>query len=623
MKKKLFLLCTWAAAALALVSCVKEKEADLPASNTDGGIPFEIIACSADTKTVNDGLSTKWAPGDAVNVFHAVAGTSDYINDGAFTVSDIESGNFTGTLASALDPSQSYDWYIYYHFNPNITSPENTSGGFSTVAAFSQSQTDDNKTTHLAGLPLAGKTTTDAGVLKPVVSMKQLAAVFKVVVTNNSGTDLPVTELVFTSPVSVSGNYYVNFQDPENPVYAEKPEGVGTSVTLNTSVVTKDGESSTYYLAIKPFELEAYDTMYLSVNGYVNNVSLDSDKSFSAGVIYPFTFNYDKKQTSKKKRVVCWGDSYTSANYEEKTTYCKYLQALLGDEWEVYNGGKSGDRTYEIAARQGGFPLVTGSAFTIPADTKTITIDGVLRTHNIMGEEGYYNIRRFNGALSTPCKLVGTNGEEVLCNISSVSKTVDGVMKYWATISRLTPGDPVEIAEHTPIQSYAARDLRDADLTIIYMGANGIFGSSEEQNRTDDVGWQNLATQHWEMINFTEHADSYFVLGQHNARKWDKNGFGDYMESQFGNRFVHLRKSVVENGETQEERRENIVRWLIYSGAYADESEIPQSEIDDALAGNWPKVFWHTSTDYHPNEYAAKVMAKIVYDRMVELGYVD
>ena len=612
MKKNLFILGIWAAAALALVSCVKEKEADAPAPNADGGIPFEIVANSTCTKTVNDGLSTKWAEGDAVNVFHAVAGSTDYVNDGEFTVSDIESGNFTGMLASALDPSQSYDWYVYYPYNPNINSPENTSEGYSTIAAFTQTQTGNDSMTHLAGLPLAGKSTTEAGVSKPVVSMKQLAAVFKVVVTNNSGADLTATELVFTSPVSISGNYYVHFKDPENPVYTEQPEGVGTSVTLNTSVVIKDGESSTYYLAVKPFEFEAYDSMSFSVDGYVKSMTLDSNKTFSAGVIYSFTFDFDKKQTSNKKRVVCWGSSSTSANYEEKTTYCKYLQALLGDDWEVINAGVSGDKSFEIAVRQGAVPIVTGAGFTIPADTKTITIDGVYRTHNILGEPGFYQTRIRNSGFTNPVKLIGTNGEEVLCTITSTH------------LKRITPGTEVGIAEHTPIETYAAREFRDADLIVLQVGANGVFGSSEdESSRLDDIGWKNLSVQHWEMINFTEHPDSYIVLGRHNAPKWDKNGYGVYMEGQFGERFLHLRKTVVENGDTNEERKENIVRWLIYSGAYADESEISQSEIDDALAGNWPKVFWHTSTDSHPNEYAAKVMGKLVYDKMVELGYVE
>lgn len=322
--------------------------------------------------------------------------------------------------------------------------------------------------------------------------------------------------------------------------------------------------------------------------------------------------------TYLKKRVACWGDSFTSANYAEKTTYCKYLQALLGADWEVYNGGISGNRTDEIAARQGGLPVVTGSAFTIPAGTSTIQIDGVLKTRNILDVEGLYHIRSFGGALVNPCKLVGTQGEEVLCNINS-NRTVNGTdTTYYATLRRITAGSPVEIAEHTPIQTYAARELRDVDLSIIYMGTNGSFGSDKDNNRYIWSRLDNLVSQHWGMINFTEHPDSYIVLGKHDGKGWDALHYSDYMGPAFGERYLNLRTTVVEN-------EASIKQWLVYSGAYANEAEIPQSVIDYSLAGNWPKEFWHdvSTSDTHPNEYAAKVIGKLVYDKMVELGYVD
>ena len=608
MKKNLFILGTWLVATfLILVSCNKEKEAEGNSPISEGCIPFELVACSADTKTTNDGLSTKWAEGDAVNVFHAVAGTTEYINDGAFTVSNTESGTFTGTLASALDASQSYDWYIYYPYNPDITSPENTSGGYSTVAAFTQSQTSNDSKDHLAGLPLAGKVTTDAGVSKPVVSMKQLAAVIKVVVTNNFGSDITVADVRFTSPVNMAGDYYVNFKDPDNPVYTEKSESVEPSVTLSTSVETKNGGSSTYYLIVKPFEASASSTITLKVNNYEKSVTLDADKTFSAGNIYPITFNYGNFP-KQKKRVVCWGDSLTNLT---ETTYTAYLQSLLGDDWEVFNGGTSGDRTDEIAARQGGLPIVTGNAFTIPAGTKTITIDGILKTHTTLFNNELVNFRRFAGALRNPCRLVGTNGEEVLCNITSNRTIVGTDTTYTATLKRLTAGQPVDIAEHTPIETFAARELREIDLTIIYMGANGCFGSNRPDVRVlNNFGWENLIDQHWEMINFTSDPNSYLVLGQHWTRKWDDKGYSTAMEAAFGDHYINLRTPVVSN----------VVYWLLYSGAYAGEGEIPQADINRAAEGYWPSILLKDTQ--HPNEYGAKIMAKLVYDRMVELGYV-
>lgn len=293
MKKNVFVMSTLAVAALALFSCAK-VESDVETPQESKGIPFEIVASAPQTKTTNDGLSTVWAEGDEVNVFHAVAGSTDYVNDGKFTVTDAANGKFGGTLASALNPSESYDWYVFYPYSSYITTPANTSTGFTTVAASTQSQTGDNSKAHLGGLPLAGKSTTSAGVSKPTVSMNQMDAVIKVVVTNNSGADLPVNLLKFTAPVNITGSYYVNFTDPSNPVFTENGTSVYKAVTLNTAVLSANSGTSTYYLAVKPFTAANASTMKVKVNNYEKSINLAAAKTFTAGNIYNFTFDYDQ-----------------------------------------------------------------------------------------------------------------------------------------------------------------------------------------------------------------------------------------------------------------------------------------------------------------------------------------
>ena len=63
-------------------------------------IPYEIFLVPP-TKTANNGLSTVWVDGDKVNVFHAEAGTENYVNDGAFTFSTED--RFTGTIKAELE----------------------------------------------------------------------------------------------------------------------------------------------------------------------------------------------------------------------------------------------------------------------------------------------------------------------------------------------------------------------------------------------------------------------------------------------------------------------------------------------------------------------------------------
>ena len=293
MKKNVFALSTLAVAALALFSCAK-VETDVEIPEESKGIPFEIVASASQTKTVNNGLSTEWAEGDAVNVFHAVAGSTDYVNDGKFTATDAATGKFEGTLAEALDPETSYDWYVFYPYSSYITTPANTSSGYTTVAPFTQSQTENDSKAHLKNLPLAGKVTTSAGVSKPTVSMNQQTAVIKVVVTNNSGADLVVNQVKFTAPVNIAGTYYVDFTDPTNPGFTDKTGSVGTAVTLNTTVLSATSATSTYYLAVKPFTAANASTIKVKVNNYEKSLVLDADKTFAPGVIYPISFNYNE-----------------------------------------------------------------------------------------------------------------------------------------------------------------------------------------------------------------------------------------------------------------------------------------------------------------------------------------
>ena len=113
------------AAAFTLTNCAKEinNPNEQPES---AGYPFEIVASTVDTKTVNDGMSTKWAEGDQINLFHAIGETTDYKNDGAFIIADLEAGVFAGNLSEQLDVEEEYDWYAVYPYNSELTSPKNT-----------------------------------------------------------------------------------------------------------------------------------------------------------------------------------------------------------------------------------------------------------------------------------------------------------------------------------------------------------------------------------------------------------------------------------------------------------------------------------------------------------------
>lgn len=105
--KKIFYLSLGAAMMLCLTNCAKTEESgkpDVVPGPEEQVLDFSLYAATPTLKTVNDGLDTKWASGDAINLFHAAAGQKTYINDGKFSLSseDVVNGLFKGKLSQAL-----------------------------------------------------------------------------------------------------------------------------------------------------------------------------------------------------------------------------------------------------------------------------------------------------------------------------------------------------------------------------------------------------------------------------------------------------------------------------------------------------------------------------------------
>lgn len=295
MKKSLFTAAGLMSLALAFSSCQKEPVETLPAVSEPN---FELFAQPVSTKTTNDGLDTKWADGDAINVFHAAAGSKTYVSDGQFSLKDAGTGKFDGTV-TGLDADASYDWYAFYPYVSQIVTPANTSKGWATVGGTSQTQTGNNSMTHLAGeaCPLYGIATGVASDETPSIVMKHLASVIKVNVTNNSGEELTVSSVAFTGTEDIVGTYYINFAASPVTYTSSGDNYVSKTATLtvNGGEAIANGSSAAFYMALKPFTAKSGSTLKLSVNGYEKTIELTSDVTFTAGHIKTLGFNFDKK----------------------------------------------------------------------------------------------------------------------------------------------------------------------------------------------------------------------------------------------------------------------------------------------------------------------------------------
>ena len=297
MKKYLSYLGASLVAIAAFSSC--NKELTDPNEGIKGGIPFEITAASVDTKTSINGLKTSWVAKDAINLFHAEAGSTTYNSDGEFTIAteDLEAKKFKGTLVSALTPGN-YDWYAFYPYSEYVTTPASTSSGYVTVGGTSQTQNGNSSNAHLCGesCPLYGVASAVASDVAPSIAMNHLASIIEVNVTNNSGEDLTVTSVSFTGTEDIVGTYYIDFT--KTPIVYTPSGDKYVSSTASLSVA--DGEaianeaSAKFYIAIKPFNATNGQTLKVSVNGYEKDIPLTKDVSFTAGKIKTINFNFDK-----------------------------------------------------------------------------------------------------------------------------------------------------------------------------------------------------------------------------------------------------------------------------------------------------------------------------------------
>lgn len=308
MKRQILTLGAICAAAFTLTNC--NKEIAEPKAPVTEGIPFEIVAATADTKTANDGLNTVWTTGDALNVFHAEAGTTAYGNNDEFTYTG--AGNkFKGTLKTGLDAGKSYDWYALYPYSSFIKTPTNSDrGGYVYIGERSdqtQIQTGNDSKAHLiygasnqTGLrncPLYAVAKGVAASATPTFTMKQLASIVEVNVTNPNDAPLTVSTVSFTAPAgtNIVGTFYVNFTDNGGAVYTDGdyPGNIANLTVKNGTAIAKDGVAK-FYLAIKPFAANIGDELKISVNGYEKTHKLTKNVEFKAGKIEAVNFTYNK-----------------------------------------------------------------------------------------------------------------------------------------------------------------------------------------------------------------------------------------------------------------------------------------------------------------------------------------
>lgn len=264
------------AAAFALTNCA-EKESIAPVQKeTVETVPFQVTANFAETKTVNDGLSTKWEKGDQINLSYSfeVAGQTFAGEFNAPFTTENADGVFTGNVE--LDDALTTIIALAGKLEMKAVYPYGSDG----VLPKSTVQKGYNNTAHLAGpaIPLVGSVTVEtsfADLLKgklttPEILLNHVASVVEVEVTNNSKEPIVINRVSF---------------------------GVGSDVKATTEVENGEslavGEKATVYVVVEPATINPEDgNIKFWVNDTPQEIKVVEPVTLNAGKIRKMHFDY-------------------------------------------------------------------------------------------------------------------------------------------------------------------------------------------------------------------------------------------------------------------------------------------------------------------------------------------
>lgn len=402
--KKYSLLMGLMCAALSITSCSKDNTETF---DKPKGHEFELYA-APQTRTEVDGLDMKWSANDAMNVFHAPTGTTNYSDNDQFTVSDIEGGVFKGTITDTeFDPNGTYDWYAVYPYSKYMASPaESNSGSYFTVgseAGSAQQQTGIDNQAHISGenIPLYGTATGVTG--SPNLQMHHITTLFRINVTNSGSADLNVTSITLTSASeNLIGTYYFDITGAEPVLTSSGDNYVSKTAALNVTdgVVAPDARGS-FYLATRAFTAPEGEQLTLTVTANGETVekvaTLSKETTFAAGNI-------------NKLNVDIAAEAYIPTEYAIITNPADI------DVTATYFIGGNNEETVAVSPTM---HMFTGSVVTGSNDwrlvTKEYTFDSSTNTFNDI--TGIAPVTLENAGVENTYYI--KVGENYLCNIST------------------------------------------------------------------------------------------------------------------------------------------------------------------------------------------------------------
>lgn len=258
---------------------------------------FSVVASIAQTKSeVSEEGAIVWAEGDLINVFHGVSGEAKLVSDGVvFYDKASETPNeFKGKLGSGLKVGYTYDWYIFYPYNEEVTIVNNTAAvTIGSVHDGAQTQSAYGDKTHVSGegMPLYGTVMGVEEGKTPKAELQHLASILELKISSCMPQPVEITEVRVTAGEAIVGSFTVDFvKGTLTPVEGASSNTATLEVANATAI--ENGQTETFYLVLKPFTATVKDGLKISVNGSEKQIALAEDLVFAPGQTTSIDYTY-------------------------------------------------------------------------------------------------------------------------------------------------------------------------------------------------------------------------------------------------------------------------------------------------------------------------------------------
>ena len=307
--RRITILCmALAMSAFAFSSCAyQDWEPEPSKGGSDGGngsglvIPavtdFSVYASIAQTKSVvSEEGALEWTAGDLINVFHGVSGEAELVSDGVvfFNPRSEKPNEFLGKLGKELKKGYTYDWYIFYPYNEELSIVNNTGAAIiGSKADKAQIQAVYGDKAHVSGdyMPLFGTVTGVEEGKTPNAELQHLSSILELNIASCMPTDVQITEVKVTAGEAIVGEFVFDFiKGTVTPV--EGTSSNTATLTVKDPATLQNGESAKFYLIVKPFTAKAADGLTISVNGSEKQISLNEDLVFAPGKMTSIDYTY-------------------------------------------------------------------------------------------------------------------------------------------------------------------------------------------------------------------------------------------------------------------------------------------------------------------------------------------